>query len=98
MAHVVHLILGAFISSINVKLPDSHLPRAFNGGYIQKVIRSDNGCHKRVDKLMCQRSHTLAPILQVHTQRFIGTNIYTLIPIHRGICANSLFPIECAPM
>ena len=63
MAHVVHLIRGAFISSINEKLPDGHLPRSFNGGYIQKVIRSDNGFHKRVEKLMCQRSHTLALIV-----------------------------------
>jgi len=98
MAHVVHLILGAFISSIKVKLPDGHLPRAFNGGYILKVIRWDNGFHKRVERLMCQRSHTLALILQVHMQKFIGTNLYGLIPIHGGICTNSLFPIECAPM
>jgi len=58
MAHVVQLILGAFISSITVKSRDSHMPSGFKAGYIEKVMRLDNCFHKIVEKVMCLRSHT----------------------------------------
>jgi len=58
MAHVVQLILGAFMSSIQVKSRDGHMPSGFKGRYIVKVIRLDNGFHKTVEKLTCLRSHT----------------------------------------
>jgi len=35
MAHVVQLILGAFMSSIQVKSRDGHMPSGFNAGYIR---------------------------------------------------------------
>jgi len=58
MAHVVEIILGAFMSSINVKSRDGHMPSGFKAGYIEKVMRLDNGFHKTVEKVMCVRSHT----------------------------------------
>jgi len=58
MAHVVQLILGAFMSLIEVKSRDGHMPSGFKTGYIEKVMRLDNGFHKTVDKVMCLRSHT----------------------------------------
>jgi len=126
MAHVVQLILGAFMSSIKVKSWDGHMPSGFKAGYIEKVMRLDNGFHKTVEMVMCLRSDTLAPILQMHTHKFIRTNSYTQIHTykfirtnsysqiyihkfrhtrvyaqihtHQGICSNSLFQIECAPI
>jgi len=58
MAHVVQLIVGVFMSSINVKSRDGHMPSGFKPGYIEKVMRLDNGFHKTVEKVMCLRSHT----------------------------------------
>jgi len=58
MALVVQLILGAFMSLINVKSRDGHIPCGFKAGYIEKVMRLDNGFHKTVEKVMCLRSHT----------------------------------------
>jgi len=58
MAHVVQLILVAFMSSIKVKLRDGHMPSGFIAGYIVKVMRLDNGFHKTVEMVMCLRSHT----------------------------------------
>jgi len=58
MAHVVQLILRAFMSSIKVKSRDGHMPSGFKAGYIKKVMRLDNGFHKTVEKAMCLRSHT----------------------------------------
>jgi len=58
MGHVVQLILGAFMSSIKVKSRDGHMPSGFKAGYIEKVMRLDNGFHKTVEKVMCVRSHT----------------------------------------
>jgi len=58
MAHGVQLILGAFMSSIKVKSRDGHMPSGFRAGYIEKVMRWDNGFHKTVEKVMCLRSHT----------------------------------------
>jgi len=58
MAHVVHLILGAFMSSIKVKSRDGNMPSGFKAGYIEKVMRLDNGFHKTLEKVMCLRSHT----------------------------------------
>jgi len=46
-----------------VKSRDGHMPSGFKAGYIEKVMRLDNGFHKTVQKVMCLRSHTLAPIL-----------------------------------
>jgi len=74
MAHVVQLILGPFMSSIKVKSRDGHRMSGFKVGHIEKVMRLDNGFHKTVEKVMCLRSHTLAPIIQMHTLKFIGTN------------------------
>jgi len=58
MAHVVQLILGAFMSSIKVKSRDGHMPSGFKAGYIAKVRRLDNAFHKTVEQVMCLRSHT----------------------------------------
>jgi len=58
MAHVVQLILGAFMSSIKVKSRDGHMPSGFKAGYIEKVMTLDNGFHKTVEKVMCLRSPT----------------------------------------
>jgi len=76
MAHVVQLILSAFMSTINVKWRDGHMPSGFKAGYIKKVIRVDNCFHKTVEKVICLRSHTLAPILQMYMHKFICTNSY----------------------
>jgi len=58
MAHVVHLIFGEFMSSIKVKSRDGHMASGFKAGYIEKVMRLDNGFHTTVEKVMCLRSHT----------------------------------------
>jgi len=58
MAHVVQLILGAFMSSIKVKSRDGHMRSGFNAGYVEKVMRLDNSFHKIAEKVMCLRSHT----------------------------------------
>ena len=108
IAHVVQLILSAFMSLIRMKSWDGHMPSGFKAGYIQKVMRLDNDFHKTVEKVMCLRSHSLAPILQMHMHKFIHTNSYAQIHMHKfirtnsyaqihthkGICTNSLFQIE----
>ena len=58
MAHVVQLIIGAFMSSIKMKSQDSHMLSRFTAGYIEKIMRLDNGFPKTVEKVMCLRSHT----------------------------------------
>jgi len=58
MAHVVQLIVGAFMGLIKVKLRHGHMPSGFTEGYIDKVMRLDNGFHKTVEKVMCLRSDT----------------------------------------
>ena len=52
MAHVVQLILGAFMSSIKVKSKDGHMPSGFKADYIDKVMRLDNGFHKTIEKVI----------------------------------------------
>jgi len=34
------------------------MPPGFKTGYMEKVMRLDNGFHKTVEKVMCVRSHT----------------------------------------
>jgi len=58
MAHVVQVILSAFMSSIKVKWQDGHMLSGFKAGSSEKVMRLDNGFHKTVEKVMCLRSHT----------------------------------------
>jgi len=58
IAHVVHLILGAYMSSIKVKSRDSHMPSGVKAGYIKKVMILNNGFHKTVEQVMCLTSHT----------------------------------------
>jgi len=58
MAQVVQRILTAFMSSIKVKSRDGHMPSGFKAGYIEKVMRLDNGFHKTAEKVMCLSSHT----------------------------------------
>jgi len=72
-----------------VKSRDGHMTSGFKAGYIEQVVRLDNGFHKNVEKVMCLRSHTLAPILQIHTHKFRRTNSYAQIHMHKVICANS---------
>ena len=55
---MVQLILSALMSSNKVKSRDGHMPSGFKVGYIEQVMRSDNGFHKTVEKVMCLRSHT----------------------------------------
>jgi len=70
MAHVIQLILGAFMSLIKVQSRDGHMPSGFKANYIDKVTRLDNGFHKTVEKVMCLRSHSLKFIF------FIRPNAY----------------------
>jgi len=72
-----------------VKSRDGHMPSSFKAGYIEKVIRLDNGFHKTVEMVICLRSDTLAPILQMHTHKFIRTNSYTQIHTYKFIRTNS---------
>ena len=58
MAHIVQLILPAFMSSIKVKSWDGYMLSGFYAGYFEKVMRLDNGFHKTGEKVMCLRSHT----------------------------------------
>ena len=48
MAHVVQLILGAFMSSIKVKSRDRHMLSGFKANYIEKVTR----LHKALTRLL----------------------------------------------
>jgi len=73
-AHVVQLILATFMSSIKVMSRDGHMPSGFKAGYIQKVMRLDNGFQKTLAKVKCLTSHALVPILQMHTHKCIRTN------------------------
>jgi len=93
MAHVVQLILAAFMRSIKVKSRDGHMRSGFKAGYIAKVMRLDNGFHKTVENVMCLRSHTKHRYCNC-----IRTNSYAQIHMHKGICTNSLFQIESASM
>ena len=79
MGHVVQLILGAFMSSIQVQSPDGHMPPGYKACYIEQVMRLDNGFHKIVEKVMCLRSHTPPPIPQMHTHKYIRPNSYAQI-------------------
>jgi len=88
MGHVLQLILSAFMSSIKVKSQDGHMLSGFKAGYIENVMRLDNGFHKTVEKVMCLRSHTLARILQRHTHKFIPTNSYPQGYMHKFIVPN----------
>ena len=56
--HVVQLILTVFMSLIKVKSRDGHMASGFKAGYIEKVMRLDNGFHKTVENVVCLRSHT----------------------------------------
>ena len=82
MAHIVQLILGAFMSSIKVKSKDGHMPSGFNTDYIDKVLRLDNGFNKTVEKVIYPQPDILNPIL------FIRTNLYTPPHKHRSIFPN----------
>jgi len=77
MAHVIQLILRAFMSSIKVQSRDGHMPSGFKAKYIDKVTRVDNGFHKTVEKVMCLRSHSVKFIF------FIRPNSYA-----QFICLN----------
>jgi len=48
MAHVIQLILRAFMSLIKGESRDGHMPSGFKAGYIEKVLRLDNSFHKTV--------------------------------------------------
>jgi len=85
MAQVVLLILGGFVSSIKVKSGEGHMPSGFKAGYIKKIMRSDNGFHKTLEKVIYLRSHTLAPILQMNMHKFIRTNAYAQIHMYKFI-------------
>jgi len=58
MAPVVQLIHSAFMSLIKVKSGEGDMLSGFKAGYIEKVMRLDNGFHKTVERVMCLRSHT----------------------------------------
>jgi len=49
MAHVVQLILCAFMSLIKVKSQDAHMASGLNAGNIVKVMTLNNGIHKIVE-------------------------------------------------
>ena len=100
MAHVVQLILGAFMSSIKVKSKDGHMPSGFKADYIDKVMRLDNGFHKTIEKVISKtpyrcNSFTICElyiserIVQTHTHRFIRTDSYAQIHTHRFIRTDS---------
>jgi len=79
MAHVVQLILSGFMSTIKVKSRDGHRPFGFMAGYMEKVMRLGNVFHKTVEKVMCLRSHTPAPISKIDKRKFIRTRAYAKI-------------------
>jgi len=90
MAHVVQLILGAFMSSIKVKSRDGHMPSGFKADYIEKVMRLDNGFHKTVEKVRYSRSHTQVHILPMYTHKGIRIKAYAQRHTHRWILPNRL--------
>jgi len=96
MPHVVQISLAAFMSAMKVKSQDGHMVSGLKAGYIEKVMRLDNGFRTTVEKVMFLRSHILSPKLQMHTHKLIRGNSYTQIDTdkfkrHKGICTNSLF-------
>jgi len=58
MAHVVHLILAAFMSSSKVKSRDGHMPSGFQASYIEEFMRLAKGFHQTVEKVICLRSYS----------------------------------------
>ena len=84
------------MSSMKVKSRDGHMPSGFKAGYIEKVMRLDNTFHKTVEKVMCPRAHTLAPILQMHTPKFICTNSYAKGYTHKFIRTGVYAQIHCS--
>ena len=82
MAHIVQLILGAFMGSIKVKSKDGDMPSGFKTDYIYKVIRLDNGFNKTIEKVIYPKPDILRPNL------FICTNLYPPVHEHRSIFPN----------
>ena len=71
MAHIIQLILGAFMSSIKVKSKDGHMPSGFKADYLEKVIRLDNGFHKTVEKVIYLKPYMLIRIPQICTNTYV---------------------------
>ena len=82
MAHVVQLILAAFMSSIKVKSRDGHMPSGFKADYIEKVMRLENGFHKTVEKVLYPRTHIIEHM-------FTYPSIYTLMQKLKCIRSNA---------
>jgi len=76
MAHVVQVILAAVMSSIKVISWDGNMPSGFRAGYIENVIRLDNGFQKTVERVKCLTSHAIVRRLQMDTHKFIRRNSY----------------------
>ena len=62
MAHVIQLILGAFMKELRIKIKDEKMPAGFKDTYINKVMGLEKGFGKTVEKVSTLRSiiHTPA--------------------------------------
>jgi len=98
MPHGVQVILATFKSAIKRKLWDGHMVSGLKAGYIEKVMRLDNGCHKAVEKVMCLRFPTLSPILQIYTHKLISRNSYPQIETYKLIDTRVYAQIHCSKL
>ena len=71
MAHIIQLILGAFMSSIEVKSKDDHMPSGFKADYLEKVIRLDNSFHKTVEKVIHLKPYMPIRIPQICRNTYV---------------------------
>jgi len=51
MAHVIQLILGAFMKELKIKIKDEKIPSDFKDTYINKVKELEKGFYKTVEKV-----------------------------------------------
>jgi hypothetical protein len=51
MAHVVQLILGAFMKELKIKVKEEKMPSGFKDTYIDKIRNMDRGFYKTVEKV-----------------------------------------------
>ena len=98
MPHRVQVILAAFKSTIQRKSWDGYMVSGLKAGYIEKVMRLDNGCHQAVEKVMCLRFPTLSPILQIYTHKLLCRNSYPQIDTYKLIDTRVYAQIHCSKL
>ena len=59
MAHVVQLILGAFIDHLKIKSKGENMPSNFKESYVEKVASMEAGFFKMVEKVSSDSSYNL---------------------------------------